>query len=145
MDATKILAEAIKTIGRTMPVGMEVFFFHDKGQPGAGMTISEPSGKQTEYRFLHCDPLPTFAVAELERSGKIEQALRDLLGAIERHADELNGFLDSESLAPEIDAARAQLAAGWQVDTDHPANRVDRQPATISYPTGSLGEAVEVD
>jgi hypothetical protein len=143
MDTKKILADAIKTIGLTMPVGMEVFFFHDLGAPGACMTISEPNGKQTEYRFLHSDPLPTFAVAELERSSKIEQTLRDLLGAIERHADELNGFLDSESLSPEIDAARALLAAGWQVDTNHPANRIDRQPATVSYPTGSLGEAVE--
>lgn len=143
MDAKKILADAIKTIGRTMPVGMEVFFFHDEGQPGAGMTISEPTGKQTEYRFLHCDPLPAFAVAELERSNNIEQALRDLLASIERHADELNGFLDSESLSPEIDAARTLLAEGWEVDASHPANRVDRQPATVSYPTGSLGEAVE--
>ncbi len=143
MDEHKILADAIKTIGRSMPVGMEVFFFRDEGSDGAGMTITMPDGKSTEYRFLHSNPLPSFAVSLLAREMKIEQALADLLASIELHTDCMSGQIDREAIDPWIEPAEALLGLEWTADETHPANRIDHQPATVSYPTGSLGEAVE--
>lgn len=143
MDAMKTLADAIKTIGRTLPVGMEVFFFREAGSFGARMTIQEPSGKTTEYAFIRSDPLPTFALQTLLRESQIEKVLRDLLTTIELHTDCMSGQIDLTDISDQIESAERLLAEGWEPDDNHPANSVDSQPAIVFYPAGSLGEPIE--
>lgn len=152
MDAQKILADAIKTIGRTMPVGMVVFFFRDEGMAGAGMTIVMPDGTSTEYRFRESFALPAFNPSTLEREVNLERAIHDLIETIDLHTDCMSNQIDREALEPSIDKALVLLADGWQPDDSHPANRTDSPPetrcrcsipATVSYPTGSLGESID--
>lgn len=143
MDATKILADAIKTIGRTLPVGMEIAFWNERGDPAASMVIFAPDGSRTEYIFARSEPLPEFPLVTLLRESKLEAVLRDLVSSIELHTDCIDGRIDREPLGPYLEAADELLAEGWEADDSHPANRITSVPATASYPVGSLGEAVE--
>jgi len=144
MDAQKSLAEAIKMVGRSMPVGMEVLFSREPGEPGASMVIVEPNGNSTEYRFLKSEPMADFALGRLRLESQLEMTLRNLLASIELHTDCMTGEIDSAAIADEVDAAELLLSESWEVDESHPANQVNFQPATVSYPTGSLGEPLEV-
>lgn len=143
MDAQKSLAEAIKVVGRTMPVGMEVLFSREPGDPGASMVIVEPNGNSTEYRFLKSEPMADFAVGRLKLESQLEMALRDLLASIELHTDCMTGEIDSAAIADQVEAAETLLGQSWEVDESHPANAVTSQPATVSYPAGSLGEPLD--
>ena len=139
----ELLADAIKTIGCSLPVGMEVCFWHDAGETPR-MQIANPDGSNTEYAFAECRPLPAFPLAALIRESKLEKALRDLLGSIDLHTDVMDGHLDRSGIEADIEAAEQLLGEDWEVDETHPANRVTSVPASISYPMGSLGEALEV-
>lgn len=109
MDATKILSDAIKTIGRTMPVRMEISFWRDIDQPGASMQIINPDGTCVEYLFKNSEPLPIFPLATLLRETQLEKALRDLLASIELHTDCMTGEIDSAALAIEVEASESLL------------------------------------
>lgn len=139
------LKNAILTIGHSLPMGMEVWFGRDDGDPRTRMNIVEPAGKHTEYVFKRTNPLPVFPLVSLLREQQLETALRVLLGAIdiERESNTLSHQIDREMLDGAIDAALAVLADGWEPDNGHPANQVTFQPAVLSYPTGSLGESVD--
>jgi hypothetical protein len=143
MDAQKSLADAIKMIGRSMPVGMEVLFSREPGDHGSSMVIVQPDGNSTEYRFLQSEPIADFALSKLRLESQIEMALRNLLASIGLHTDCMTGAIDIVAIADEIEVAEALLGQGWEVDESHPANRVTSQPATASYPAGSLGEAID--
>lgn len=143
MDAQKSLADAIKMIGRSMPVGMEVLFSREPDDPGASMVIVEPNGNSTEYRFLRSEPMADFAVGRLKLESQIEVVLRDLLASIELHTDCMTGEIDSAAIADQVEAAETLLGDLWEADESHPANQVNFQPATVSYQNGSLGESVD--
>lgn len=144
MDAVKILADAVKTIGRTLPVGMEVWFGRNDGDPHVHMEIGEEAGqKLTEYRFLNGEPLNGDLIKAICRESLLESALRDLGATIDLHTDCMTGLIERSALDSYIDAAETLLGEGWEPDTGHPANDVTRQPAIISHPVGSLGEPIE--
>lgn len=136
------LAEAIKEIGTSLPMDMEVWFGRDVGEARVKMEIIEPNGKITNYMFLKSDPLPAKPVVILFREQHLETALRDLLATIELHTDCMTGQIDREALDTYIAEAEALLLNTWPAPID-PAESVTRQPAAISYPVGSLGEPVE--
>lgn len=140
----ELLAEAIKTIGRSLPQGMEVHYWHAPGEQHTHMEIVSPDGGSTEYAFTNSRPLPLFPLAALVRESKLERSLRDLLDGIERHVDLENRWPNDASLKSYIESAERLLCEDWAVDETHPANKVTSAPASISYPVGSLGEPVEV-
>lgn len=136
----ELLTDSIKTIGRTLPLGMEVHFWREASEPNVRMEIVRPDGSSTRSTFTRSDPLPAFPLAALVREFKLEKALRDLLFGIELHVSRL----DAVSLKPYIESAEQLLGEDWEVDATHPANWVTSVPAAISYPVGSLGEPLEV-
>lgn len=85
-----------------------------------------------------------FPASTLLRATQLERALRDLLASIDLHTDCMTGLLERSALDPYIEAAESLLGEDWEVDEGHPANKVTSVPAIVSYPSGSLGEAVEV-
>lgn len=143
MTEIKKLKDSIVTIGHSLPVGMEIWFGRDEGDSRVRMNIVEPNGKNAEYAFVNSNPLPVFPLVVLLRQRQLEQALRDLLATIELHTDCMSGLIERGVLDDYVDAAEALLADGWEPDEDHPANKVTFQPATLNFPTGSLGEAVD--
>lgn len=57
--------------------------------------------------------------------------------------DDLDRALDDAQALIDLLADEGVQIDSFEADESHPANRVDRQPATVSYPTGSLGECVD--
>lgn len=138
------LKESILTIGRSLPMGMECHFERVEDDPRVRMVIVNPDGSTTEYAFLNANPLPMFPLAILLRERQLEATLRDLLTTVDLHTDCMTGLLERSALDPYIEAAERLLGEDWEVDEGHPANKVTSVPAIVSYPAGSLGEAVEV-
>lgn len=142
MDAQKILTDAIKTIGRSLPLGMEVWFGRNDGDPHVHMEIGDPAAqKVTEYRFLNGEPLPMFSLVTPLRGSQFEIALRDLLAT----TDYMTGLkaMERALLDSYIESTEDLRSGDWLPDAGHLANAVTHQPAAVSYPTGSLGEPVE--
>jgi hypothetical protein len=77
------------------------------------------------------------------RIATLEEALLNLVATIDLHTDCMTGLLERSALDQYVDVAEQLLGVGWEVDPDHPANKVTSVPAAISYPTGSLGESTE--
>lgn len=59
----------------------------------------------------------------MQRMVALEESLRDLLATIELHTDCMDGRIDSEPLVDDIEKAEHLLAACWEADEGHPANR----------------------
>lgn len=143
---TDQLKEALLTIGRSLPVGMEVHFYREEGDSRARMQISMPDGSVTDYAFLNGRPLPAFPLVTLLRETHLETALRDLIASIELFTDLETNQINRDFLEENIKAGTALVGdpLDWEPDTSHPANKTSFVPAQVSYPTGSMGEAVEV-
>lgn len=58
-------------------------------------------------------------------------------------SEEWDAALDDAQALIDLLSDEGVLIDGWVVDESHPANRISSQPATVSYPTGSLGESVD--
>lgn len=58
-DAEKIavLKASLHNIGRLLPDGVEVFFFHEGDDPRARMQICYADGSNTEYVFASHEPI----------------------------------------------------------------------------------------
>lgn len=110
------LSEAMKVIGRSLPVSMEIWFGRDDGDSRVKMEIGDGE-KVTTYAFLDCLPLPAFPLGLLQRESQLEKALCDLLATIELHTDCMTGQIDRESLGPYIEIAEA-LITGPVVSND---------------------------
>lgn len=82
------------------------------------------------------------------------RAVVDLVSVMRRtdvetpHADTCSGeewdrALDDAQALIDLLADEGVQIEDWEVDEGHPANAVTSQPAAVSYPSGSLGEAVD--
>ena len=56
-EKVAVLKASLLNIGRLLPAGVEVFFFHEGDDPRGRMQICHADGSNTEYIFTSHDPI----------------------------------------------------------------------------------------
>jgi hypothetical protein len=144
------LKEAILTIGRNLPVGMEIHFYREDGCERPRMQIVYPDGTNTEYAVLQSSPLPLQDVAlalMFERTEQLQVSLRACLMAMKK--SDIECFAGESCTGTEwddaVEFAEHLLVDQIEVSTDSVDTSVFSVLAIASYPMGSMGEAVELE
>lgn len=112
---TDQIALSLKTIGQTLPLGHEVFFFRDVDDQRVRMQHVLPDGSDTEYVFtkhLAVSDAQDWKAGAALREEQLATTLRDLIAQIHLHTDCMDGHLDRDALDPYIDAAES-LVGSW--------------------------------